>query len=65
MTVSDENANIKWWPLGVAEQVVTNSDGLARMVDIKTASGTLIRDVRFIGFLKDVEGADDITVSHS
>lgn len=60
-----EHVYVRSWPLGVVKQVITSSEGLLRAVYVRTAKGTLIRDVCCISLLQGEEVADDTTISES
>ena len=52
--IKDENTKRGCWPKGVVESVVPGNDGLVRRVRIRTAHGSVDRDIRKVCLLEGV-----------
>lgn len=61
--VTDDHLNVVCWPLSVLKHVITSSDGLVKMINVRTAKGVLTRDGHCVGFLDDDEVVIDASVS--
>lgn len=61
----DRYASVSSPCLGVLEQVVTSSDELVRMANVRTTKGKLTHDFRWMNLLEGEKGADDARIPKS